>query len=237
MPAVDLGSATAQNGEFFQYAANGHAKSVWFEVPLPTHRQVKIEVVAAPGNVIDQGQVGFTVYGPANCLPGSGDLISTLLNLDELVNPCLGEGLYRIQVTAIGSLSASVQVRVTLDCPADPMSSKFDCPENAFDFGVLPQTNYSYSGTHTIYCHSIDTTAENDCLPLANKAEYTRSAWYVFRTGARVDLVSFNFSHFQLGQVGYRLIAGDVRTAAPESLPLLACDLARQDGSSGPPRS
>ena len=67
----DMSTATAQSGEFFQFAPN-HTKSVWFSFNLVTRRSARIEVLATSGSFPNPTDAGVTVYRSASCLPGMG---------------------------------------------------------------------------------------------------------------------------------------------------------------------
>ncbi len=230
---TDLTNAAGENGEYFSFAAEGHVKSVWYEFTLPTRRSFKVEMV---GNNLNSAAI--TLYRPANCLPGVAALSGTLSGdaggFIENTN-CSEYGTYRVQVTAPAGLNAAVFVRVTLSCPADPVESRYDCPPGAFVFNSgnpLPQNSFSSSGSHKIGCQSLDDTTEYACLPLPDKADYNQSTWYVFTTGARVDLLSFSSNVYPSdAKVGFRLFEGDVRPAGSSGLAQIACEMAREDGS------
>ncbi|MBK7940052.1 MAG: gliding motility-associated C-terminal domain-containing protein [Lewinellaceae bacterium] len=226
---ADLANATGESGEYFYFALQGHVKSVWYEFTLTTRRNLKVEMSGA-----GLANAAITLYRPSNCLPGQSSL-SGALNGDAggfIENACSEYGTYRIQVTAPASLNASVVIKITLGCPSHLTDSKYDCPANAFAFNAdnpLPQSSSS-TGIHTIGCQSLDDTTEYACLPLPDKTEYRQSTWYVFKTGSKVDLLSFNcYLGSSGGKLGYRLLQGDVRPAGPAGLPQIACGLAKED--------
>ncbi|HUR30552.1 MAG TPA: hypothetical protein VMZ69_03915, partial [Saprospiraceae bacterium] len=230
--SADLTTATGQPGEFFEFATEySHKKSVWFEFDLITARGIKIKLEAAPGSTLsDPKESGVTLYSPSNCLPGSGNRLGSIISSGELERYCTTPGTYRIQVTAVDNISASVFVNLTLSCPFDPIYpevSTYDCPDKAFVFNSgmpLPQT--SNTGVHAIECHSIEDPSEYNCLPLPNKSEYLKSSWYVFTTGSIIDFLSFDFPvGSQNAEVGYRLLEGNVKTSPVSSLPVIDCGL------------
>ena len=230
---TDLTNATGEAGEYFSFAQpDHHVKSVWYEFTLPTRRSLKVEMFGS-----NLTNTAVTLYRPAACLPLKDSLSGTQNgNTGGFIeNVCSNSGTYRIQVTAPAGLSASVYIKITLSCPSDPNDSKYDCPPDAYAFNSgnpLPQNGSSSSGSHNIACQSIDYAAENDCLPLPDKADYTQSTWYVFKTGARVDLLSFNCNMgFTGSRLGYRIYQGDVRPAGPAGLTQIDCGLAKEDGS------
>jgi len=228
----DMTMATGQAGEHFAFP--GHSKSVWYEVTLPTHRNFQVRLVPAPGSTI--AGVSLTLYLPVGCLPAGGNLISAQSGDDGGIvqnNTCgFGYGSYKIQVSTAANMNASVFVEITLACP-DADVARYDCPANAYLFNAgnpLPQGQIS-SNAHNIGCQSLDTADESDCLPLPNKADYLQSAWYVFKTGSPIDLLSIRFNVPSGEKVGYRLFQGDVRPAGPAGLTQIACDLAKEDYS------
>lgn len=231
----DLTTSTGQAGEFFEFASDySHKKSVWFEFTLETSRSIKIKLEAAPGSSLsDPRHSGVTLYSPSNCLPGSGNRLGSIISSGELERYCTTPGTYRIQVTAVDSLSASVFLHLTVSCPFDPIYPEvaiYDCPDKAFVFngGIpLPQNSAVLSGIHAIECHSIEDASEYGCLPLPDKSEFVKSTWYVFTTGTMVDFLSFDFPvGSQTAQVGYRLMEGNVRNSPVSSLSQIDCGLA-----------
>jgi hypothetical protein len=235
----DLTMATGQNGEFFEFATEyAHKKSVWFEFTLVTSRSIVIKLETAPGSVLpDPKHSGLTLYAPSSCLPGSGNRLGSIISSGELERYCTIAGTYRIQVTAVDSVNASFFVNLSISCPFDPIYpevSRYDCPDKAFFFNSglpLPQSSSSYSGVHAIECHSIEDPSEYACLPLANRADFRKSAWYVFTTGNLLDLVAFDFSvSVQTDKVGYRIFEGNVRTSPFPTLPIIECGIAKENG-------
>lgn len=229
----DLTMATGEPGEFFEFATEYfHRKSIWFEFNITTGRSIKIKLEAAPGSVLsDPKHSGVTLYSPSTCLPGASNRLGSIISSGELERYCTIPGTYRIQVTAIDNISASVFVNLILSCPFDPIYPEvatYDCPDKAFVFNSgmpLPQT--SSTGIHAIECHSIEDPSEYNCLPLLIKPEFLKSAWYVFTTGAVVDFLSFDFPvGSQTIEVGYRLLEGNVRVLPFSSLPQIECGLA-----------
>src|SRR5687767_14853714 len=135
----DLTTATGQAGEFFEFASEyAHKKSVWFEFTLPTSRSMKIKLEAAPGSFIaDPKHSGVTLYAPSNCIPSSATRLGSIISSGELERYCTTPGTYRIQVTAIESLTATVFLNLTVSCPFDPIQPQiaiYDCPDRAFIF-------------------------------------------------------------------------------------------------------
>lgn len=231
----DLTLATGETGEFFEFASDySHKKSVWFEFTLETSRSIKIKLETAAGSVLpDPKHSGVTLYSPSNCLPAAGNRLGSIISSGELERYCASPGTYRIQVTAVDGLSASVFLNLTVSCPFDPIYPEvatYDCPERAFIFngGVpLPQNSARISGIHEIECHSIEDPSEYSCLPVANKSEFLKSSWYVFTTDGDVDFLSFDLPvGSQSEQVGYRLLEGNVRVNLFSSLPVIDCGMA-----------
>jgi gliding motility-associated-like protein len=232
---ADMSTATAQAGEYFAFASNyNHSKSIWYTFTLATNRSVTIEIAAATGSVIPSPEsAGITVYSTnANCLPGTSDNPSSLISSGKVTNSCLEAGTYLIQVSGISNITASVFVNLTLGCPDNPIDSPYDCPANAYLFnGGAPLPMQSVTGVHKIVCHSIEAPNEFACLPMADRADYIKSAWYVFTTGNIVDLVAFDFFTPANGdRVGYRIFEGNVRNQSPDALAQLDCGMAKQNG-------
>lgn len=175
---TDLTNAAGEAGEFFYFAAEGHVKSVWYEFTLPTRRGFKVEMLGT-----NLSNAAITLFRPVSCLPGATALSGTLGgdNGGFIENTdCSEYGTYRVQVTAPAGLNATVFVRITLSCPADPVESQYDCPPGAFVFNSgnpLPQNSFSSSGSHKIGCQSLDDTTEYACLPLPDRADYNQSTW------------------------------------------------------------
>ena len=224
--ASDLSMATAQAGEYF--AESGHTRSVWYEFSVPTHRSLSVNMGGS-----NLGNVAVTVYEPTNCLPQSNFLTGTLLanGGGDITNSCSKVGLYRVQVTGPANSIASVFIILTLACPSSS-TSLYDCPADAFVFNAgnpLTQAQVS-SGTHDIECQSLDDPGENDCLPIANRADFLQSSWYVFTTGSSVDLLIF---YFGIGSntedAGYRILEGNVRNTSPGLLPQIDCGMTIPD--------
>lgn len=225
----DMTMATAQSGEFFQFAPN-HTKSVWFTFTLLTRRSARIEVLATAGSVFPSPtDAGVTVYRSASCLPGSANNLGAFISSGNLSNPCLEAGNYLIQVTGVTDITASIMVNLTLGCPDHPIDSKFDCSSKAYEFnGGMPLAGTAASEEHHIECHSITDPSENNCLPVANKQDYQKSSWYVFTTGSSVDFLDFYFPATTDDDViGYRLFEGNVKVNDPTSLMQLDCGIAK----------
>lgn len=231
----DLTTATGQAGEFFEFASDyGHSKSVWIEFTLTTSRSIRIKLEASAGSILpDPKHSGVTLYSPSNCLPGAGNRLGSIISSGELERYCATPGTYRIQVTAVAGLTASMFVNLTVSCPFDPIYPEvatYDCPERAYIFNSgnpLPQNSATVSGVHEIECHSIEDPSEYNCLPFSNKDEYLKSAWYIFTTGNDVNFLSFDFPvGSQSEQVGYRVLEGNVRTDLFSSLPQVDCGVA-----------
>lgn len=222
----DLSMATAQAGEYF--AESGHTRSVWYEFSVPTHRSLSVDMGG-----INLENVAVTVYEPTTCLPSSNFLTGTLLanGGGDITNSCSRVGLYRVQVTGPANSLASVFIILTLACPS-ASTSLYDCPADAFEFNAgNPLTQFQVStGNHDIECQSLDEQTENSCLPIANRADFLQSSWYVFTTGSSVDLLIF---YFGIGsnsdRAGYRLLEGNVRNTPPGTLPLITCGMATPD--------
>ena len=218
-------SATAQAGEFFQFAP-GHNKSAWFKFVIPTRRSATIEMAISAGSVItNPGDAGVTVYLSPNCVPGSGSKLGAFISSGFISNPCLEPGTYLIQVTGSAALNASVFLKVHLGCPNHPIDSKYDCPTDAYVFnGGLPIVSSAASDPHNIECQSIEDASEYNCLTLANKTLYVKSSWYVFTTGSAVDFMDVYFTMGTSGgAAGYRLLEGNVRNSAPSTLTQIDC--------------
>ena len=224
----DMSTATAQSGEFFQFAPN-HTKSVWFSFNLVTRRSARIEVLATSGSFPNPTDAGVTVYRSASCLPGSANNLGAFISSGNLSNPCLEAGNYLIQVTGVTEITASIMVNLTLGCPDHPIDSKFDCHDKAYEFnGGLPLAATASSDDHHIECHSITDPSEYSCLPLANKQDYQKSSWYVFTTGNRVDFLDFYFPvNTDDDVIGYRLLEGNVKTNDPSLLTQSDCGIAK----------
>jgi len=236
----DMSMASKEPGEFFEFGNEYlHTKSVWFEFTLATSRRITIKLETAPGSTLpDPKQSGVTLYAPSSCLPGAGDRLGSIISSGDLERFCTTAGTYRIQVTAVDLITASFVVSLTVSCPHDPIYpavSIYDCPDMAYEFNAgmpLPQSSSQYSQPHMIECHSIENPSEYACLPLANRNEYTKSAWYVFTTGDPVDFLAFDFSVGDPGdRVGYRMLEGNVRNQVYSSLPIIDCGLAEENSS------
>ncbi|TNE57495.1 MAG: hypothetical protein EP344_11110, partial [Bacteroidetes bacterium] len=140
----DMTNATAEPGEYF--ATPNYVKSVWFEFTLPVHRSINAQIIVLSGD-----SVTCTLYLPSGCLPGPGAVSATFIGESggKIENPCSEYGTYRIQVTGLAGLATSVFINLTLDCPAKPMTSKYDCPADAFVFNngnPLPQNSSTSTG-------------------------------------------------------------------------------------------
>ncbi|MEP6647923.1 MAG: hypothetical protein ABJC12_12615, partial [Saprospiraceae bacterium] len=174
----DLTMATAEAGEFMQFAPN-HTKSVWFQFTIPTRRSAELEIIIAAGSTIpNPNDAGVTVFLSPTCLPGSANKLGAFISSGDLTNPCLEPGTYLIQVTGSASVSASISVKLTLGCTDHPVDSKYDCPVEAYVFNSgLPLGASAISDAHNIECQSIEDPSEYNCLPLANKNLYLKSTW------------------------------------------------------------
>jgi PKD repeat protein len=230
---VDITQATAEPGEFFDFAPS-HVKSVWYQFTLPVRRKIKLELSGT--NLKD---IGLTLYRLSpGCLPGESSLVASVKGdaggTLEMTS-CSPAGVYRVQITAPASASAQVYVQLTLSCRIDPITAPHDCPEEPYVFNngapLAPGVVYNVP-IHSILCQSIEDTTEYACLPLSNRATYKQSLWYVFRADTSTNLVQLVIDNYLSGPtVGYRLLRGDVRTANPATLEVLACGTAVMDQS------
>jgi len=225
----DMTTATAQAGEFFQFAP-GHNKSAWFTFSIPTRRSATIEMAVAAGSVITSpGDAGVTVYLSPTCVPGNANKLGAFISSGFISNPCLEPGTYLIQVTGSAALNASIFLKVNLGCPDHPIDSKYDCPTEAYVFnGGLPIGQSAASDPHNIECQSVEDATEYNCLPFANRNQYVKSAWYVFTTGSAVDFMDCYFNMGPNGEAaGYRLLEGNVRNSTPTTLAQIDCGTTR----------
>lgn len=228
---VDITQATAEPGEFFDFAPS-HVKSVWYRFTLPTRRKIQLDLGGT--NLSD---VGLTLYRLSpTCLPGQSSLVASVKGDAggslELTS-CAQAGVYRVQITAPATTSAQVYVQLTLSCREDSTTAPYDCPANAYVFNngapLVPMVVYDVPA-HAILCQSVEDTTEYACLPLSNKATYKQSLWYVFRANTPTDLVQVMIDNYTSGPtIGYRLLRGDVRTADPATMEVLACSTAVAD--------
>jgi len=224
---VDMALATAEAGEYFFSPA--HTKSVWYRFTLTTPRRIRIEL---GGTQLED--VALNLYRPSSCLPDMSVILATLKGnaggtLES--NSCLALGTYRVQITAPAYVSAQVFVRLTTSCRVDPITAPYDCAEAPYVFNggqPLPNSFFLPVAPHAIACQSIDDTTEYACLPASNKNTYRKSLWYVFNTGPHPDLLQVTIRGVASNapRVGYRLLKGDVRTADPAALEILACGMA-----------
>ncbi len=224
---VSMALATAEAGEYFFSPA--HTKSVWYRFTLTTPRRIHIEL---GGTQLED--VALNLYRPSSCLPDTSVILATLKGdaggtLES--NSCLALGTYRIQITAPAYVSAQVFVRLTTSCRVDPITAPYDCAEAPYVFNggqPLPNSFFLPVAPHAIACQSIDDTTEYACLPVSNKNTYRKSLWYVFNAGPHPDLLQVTIKGVASNapRVGYRLLKGDVRTADPAALEILACGMA-----------
>lgn len=229
---VSITNAAVESGETFAPAvlvAGQTQKSVWFKFTLPTTRSVRV-TLGQDGQIITAGDVGFTVYNTATCLPANTQISQKLTPITLFGNtyhPCVEAGDYLVQVSGKASAAGNVVVQVETAMP----TATYDRPAQAYDFGTLPVGQRVI--TYGVDCHSLDDAAEI-CAPLASAARYNKSSWHVFKTPAYFDVLSVFLAqqtNSGIFKAGYKLYQGDVRTNAYTTLPVVdGCDSVQAAG-------
>jgi gliding motility-associated-like protein len=219
---VDISAGTVQSGETFAPAilvAGQIKKSVWFKFSIPTTRSVKVTVDQS-GTGITAGDVGFTVYKAAACLPANAQISSKLTPLERFgktEHPCVEPGDYLVQVSSKADADGKVFVKVE----TAQTNAAYDQPAQAYDFGGITQGIKTVR--YTVDCQSTEDASER-CSVISNASLYTKTSWHVFKTPAYFDYVAMLLASgngsFPSGEtkIGYKVYKGDARSTPISSL-------------------
>ncbi|MCB9291507.1 MAG: hypothetical protein H6559_00005, partial [Lewinellaceae bacterium] len=224
---IDITQSTSEAMEFFPEP--GQWISIWYEMELPTHRSVKIELKQV-GNTIPLSDCKFVTYMDSACLPGLSEANASTLayptGFGYTSTPCLAPGAYRIQVYAKPGTSGSVYLEATLGYPFEDNSefAPHDRPQDALQFGILNTAELTAS--IPVGCHSLDSLEEAGCPMVAEIGQFGQSIWMEFQTDSIVDIVSLeleeNFPDITLPDVVLlRLFKGKASQAPWQSLEVL----------------
>ncbi len=222
---IDISSATVQTGETFAPGILGAGlskKSIWYKFTLPTTRSVEV-FLKQPSVIIEDGDVGFSVYKASACLPSDAQISSKLTPIAKFASskyPCLEASDYYVQLSANESANGPVFIMLEI---AEPDPAPYDKPATASKFGKIAMNNTT-SVEYTVGCQSIDNVSEV-CLANSSFKDYTQSTWHTFTTPDYYDfirlLISGNGSnpadHSQT-KIGFRLFEGDISTTPLASL-------------------
>jgi hypothetical protein len=229
---ADLTAATVQPGETFApsiIVSGINKKSAWFKFSIPTPRSVRVSL-GQPGNGIQAGNAGFTIYKASTCVPANIDISSKLSPIETFgstFHPCVEPGDYLVQVSGNTAANGPITITVELD-PASP--SPYDEPVTAQQFGnVTP--NKITGIDYYVECQSIKDATEI-CLPNGSFKDFTKSTWHTFITPASFDYISvllgspiFASDRDPDYTIGYRLYEGNgVNTPIASLTQIGGCD-------------
>lgn len=213
---TDFAGATLQPGESFDPGFSNTDATVWYTFTIATARDIEI-ALRVNGASTSSTLVSLTVYYQPNCNPVP-DATTRLLQLSRDASgsktlDCQAAGTYYIQLAQNNAFNDEAFVEVTLSSPSP--QGDYDLLADAYDLGVVSDSS---SITYSTGCHTIDSTAEQNCPAIANAADYTQSSWHVFTTDNWVDYIgvlleSATNTPFAT-PVGYWLYEGDLRTTA-----------------------
>ena len=230
---VDISAATVEGLETFDNSINmaGQTlKSVWFKFSIPTTRSVQVTLTQPPGNAIAAGDVGFVVYQTNTCLPGTAQRYKSFspnTTFGSTLFNCVQSGDYLIQISSKSSANGLVGIQLVVD---NPMTSLYDHPAQAYDFGKLTN-NISHVDFH-VECQSLEDATEV-CPVLSNFNQYTKSTWHTFTTPAYMDFLGVFIGSANpdcllangSAVFGYNLYQGDVKVTPYNTLPVVdVCD-------------
>jgi hypothetical protein len=217
---VNITAATVQTGESFAPAlmvAGQSQKSVWYKFSIPTIRKVKVSLLQQ-GTGINAGDVGFTVYKSAQCLPASNDVSTQLTPIPTFGNTlhgCTAPGTYYVQVSSKAGANGTIYITVETDLP----NAAYDRPAQAYDFGTLSVGIKSVD--YEVKCQSIENLDEL-CTSLGAPATFKKSSWHVFKTPAFFDYIALLVARetwtSSNTKFGFRIYKGDVRINPYNSL-------------------